>query len=160
LWQEALTETGVDPAEYLRRRYLDEVLPWDHLSCGVDKQFLQRELAHAVEGRLTPDCSIERCTYCGARDFTAVKNATYHASGAKGSEHGGAVIDNWAQVTVDGGDEPGSWEPRGWHKVRAKRAAPVAGVGPPGAERRAAPRPDAPRPAGGRTPVARPGLGN
>src|SRR4030095_469542 len=84
--------------------------------------FLQRELAYAVEGRLTPDCSIERCTYCGACDFTKVKNVTYHLHGAKGSEHRGEVIDNWAQVTVDAGDAPGSWEPRGWHKVQAKSA--------------------------------------
>ena len=59
-------------ATYLRRRSLDEMLPWDHLDCGVTKEFLQQELARAVEGQLTPDCSIERCTYCGACDFTAV----------------------------------------------------------------------------------------
>jgi len=124
LWEQAFAEVGISPPEYLRRRYLDEVLPWDHLGCGVTKEYLQRELAYAVEGRLTPDCSIERCTYCGACDFTNVKNVTYHLHGAKGSEHRGEVIDNWAQVTVDAGDAPGSWEPRGWHKVQAKRAQP------------------------------------
>jgi len=123
LWEQALAEVGIDPQDYLRRRYLNEPLPWDHLGCGVTKEFLRRELADAVQGRLTPDCSIERCTYCGACDFTAVKNVTYHLKGAKGGEHRGEVIDNWAQVTVNGGDEPGSWEPRGWHKLQAKLAA-------------------------------------
>ena len=99
------------------------MLPWDHLGSGVTKEFLQRELAHAVEGALTPDCSIERCTYCGACDFTTVRNVTYHVHGAKGGEHRGGAIDNWAQVTVDGGDEPGSWEPRGWHKIAGASAA-------------------------------------
>ena len=84
LWEQALAETGIEPLAYLRRRYLDETLPWDHLGCGVTKEFLQRELAYAVEGRLTPDCSIERCTYCGACDFTAVKNVTYHVHGRQG----------------------------------------------------------------------------
>ena len=135
LWEQAFAETGIEPRDYLRRRYLDEVLPWDHLGCGVTKEFLQRELAYAVEGKLTPDCSIERCTYCGACDFTAVKNVTYHLTGAKGSEHRGAVIDNWAQITVDAGDEAGAWEPRGWHKVQAKRVAPAS---VPGAARSAA----------------------
>lgn len=122
LWEEALAETGVEPRDYLRRRYLNEALPWDHLGCGVTKEFLQRELAYAVEGRLTPDCSIERCTYCGACDFHTVKNVTYHLTGAKGSEHRGEVIANWAQVTVDPDGDPGGWEPRGWHKIQAKKA--------------------------------------
>ena len=122
LWEQAFAETGIEPRDYLRRRYLNEALPWDHLGCGVTKAFLQRELAHAVEGRLTPDCSIERCTYCGACDFNAVKNVTYHVSGAKGSEHRGEVVDNWAQVVVGTSAAPGSWEPRGWHKVQKKAA--------------------------------------
>jgi radical SAM-linked protein len=142
LWEQAFAETGVEPRDYLRRRYLDEILPWDHLGCGVTKEFLQRELAYAVEGKLTPDCSIARCTYCGACDFTAVKNVTYHLKGAKGGEHRGSVIDNWAQITVGAGDEAGAWEPRGWHKQQAKRSSahptgrPVAaGVSPAGARR-------------------------
>ena len=117
-WEAALAETGIDPAQYLRRRFLNEVLPWDHLSCGVTKEYLQRELAYAVEGKLTPDCSIERCTYCGACDFTQVRNVTYHVRGAKGGEHRGSVIDNWAQITVNDVESSGSWEPRGWQKIQ------------------------------------------
>ncbi len=147
LWERAFRETGIEPAHYLRRRFLNEVLPWDHLSSGVTKQFLQRELALAVEGRLTPDCSIERCTYCGACDFKTVRNVTYHVHGAKGSEHRGGAIDNWAQVTVQGGDGSGSWEPRGWHKIRGRRRGderqvPGAGRSAGGADR-------------GRRPIAR-----
>ncbi|MDX2167965.1 MAG: TIGR03960 family B12-binding radical SAM protein, partial [Deltaproteobacteria bacterium] len=111
-WEAALQETGIDAQRYLRRRHLNETLPWDHLSCGVTKDYLRRELAYAVEGRLTPDCSIERCTYCGACDFTAVKNVTYHVAGAKGGEHRGAVIDNWAQVAI-GACRRCCWPPTG-----------------------------------------------
>src|SRR5262245_6817237 len=125
-WEAAMAESGIDARDYLRRRYLNEALPWDHLGCGVSKEFLQRELAFAVEGRLTPDCSIERCTYCGACDFTAVRNVTYHLTGAKGSEHRGAVIDHWAQDLVAGAPAAGNWEPRGWHKMQAKLANRVA----------------------------------
>lgn len=125
LWQQALAETGVDPQQYLRRRYLDEALPWDHISSGVTKEFLREELARAVEGQLTPDCSIERCTYCGACDFTSIRNVTYHVKGAKGGVHRGEVVDHWAQGIVQGDGESGSWEPRGWHKAQQK----VSGAG-------------------------------
>ena len=33
------------------------------------------------------------------------------------------MIDNWAQITVGAGDEAGAWEPRGWHKLQAKRSS-------------------------------------
>jgi radical SAM family uncharacterized protein/radical SAM-linked protein len=120
LWQQALQDTGLSAESYLRRRLLDEPLPWDHLSSGVTKAFLQRELAHAFERTLTPDCSVERCTYCGACDFTTIRNVDYHVRGAKGSEHRGDVVDNWASDIVSGSEESGAWEPRGWHKIQAK----------------------------------------
>src|SRR5262249_12173108 len=122
LWQQALADIDMSAEFYLRRRMLDEALPWDHLSSGVTKAFLQRELARAFERTLTPDCSVERCTYCGACDFTTIRNVDYHVDGAKGSEHRGAVIDHWAREIVAAPPEsPGAWEPRGWQKIRAKK---------------------------------------
>jgi radical SAM family uncharacterized protein/radical SAM-linked protein len=121
LWERALQETELSAEFYLRRRMLDEVLPWDHLSSGVTKAFLQRELAFAFERTLTPDCSVERCTYCGACDFTAIRNVDYHVRGAKGSEHRGAVVDHWASDIVPDSDEVGAWEPRGWQKIQARK---------------------------------------
>lgn len=121
LWQRALRDTNLSGDFYLRRRLLDEPLPWDHLSSGVTKAFLQRELAYAFERTLTPDCSVERCTYCGACDFTTIRNVDYHVRGAKGSEHRGTVIDHWASDIVSEAAEPGAWEPRGWHKIQAKK---------------------------------------
>jgi radical SAM family uncharacterized protein/radical SAM-linked protein len=134
LWEQALRDTGLSAEFYLRRRLLDEPLPWDHLSSGVTKAFLRRELAHAFERTLTPDCSVERCTYCGACDFTTIRNVDYHVRGAKGSEHRGTVVDNWASDIVSGADTSGAWEPRGWHKIQAKtrgqqpRPAPSASL--------------------------------
>ncbi len=129
LWEDAWRACGIDPDFYLRRRHLDEVLPWDHLSSGVHKSFLQRELAYAFERTLTPDCSIERCTYCGACDFKAIRNVTYHLRGAKGSEHRGGEVDAWARETV-AGDSDGAWEPRGWHLAQAKKNGRESGEPP------------------------------
>jgi radical SAM family uncharacterized protein/radical SAM-linked protein len=145
LWQRALEETGIDANALLGRRHLDEVLPWDHISSGVTKAFLQRELSRAVEGKLTPDCSVERCTYCGACDFERIKNVDYHVRGAKGGQHRGEVVDNWAQVVVGEGEESGSWEPRGWHKIRDRVEGRVL---PPAADAGAAPAVATPIPAG------------
>ena len=43
---------------------LDEVLPWDHLSVGVSKQYLRREYERALAGATTDDCR-ELCQTCG-----------------------------------------------------------------------------------------------
>src|SRR5262249_42886248 len=119
LWEQALRETGISGDFHMRRRLLNETLPWDHLSSGVTKAFLQRELARAFERTLTPDCSVERCTYCGACDFAAIRNVDYHVRGAKGGEHRGEAIDHWASDLVSGTGFVGAWEPRGWHKVHS-----------------------------------------
>jgi radical SAM family uncharacterized protein/radical SAM-linked protein len=138
LWEQALEETGLSADSILRRRTLDEPLPWDHLSSGVTKGFLQRELALAFERTLTPDCSVERCTYCGACDFKTVRNVDYHLHGSKAGEHRGELIDHWASDIVAESNEPGAWEPRGWHKIHAPKAhqeAPAtnSSAAPPGA---------------------------
>ncbi len=114
LWQRAFDDVGLDPDWYHRRRTLDEVLPWDHLDSGVTKSFLQRELAAAFARTLTPDCSIERCTYCGACDFTSVTNVTFHPRGAKGSASRGGAIDAWARAAMPA-DLP--WPTRNWQRL-------------------------------------------
>ncbi|MCW5893655.1 MAG: TIGR03960 family B12-binding radical SAM protein [bacterium] len=138
VWQAALAEHGLGGDGHLRRRGLDEVLPWDHLDAGVSRTFLARDLARAVEGVLTPDCSVERCTYCGACDFKAIRNVDYHPDGARGSDHRGAQVSRWAELAVpadDTADPLPAWETRAWRTIRTRVA-----------ERRAARLPVAPRP--------------
>lgn len=138
VWEAALAEHGLGGDGHLRRRGLDEVLPWDHLDAGVSRTFLARDLARAVEGVLTPDCSVERCTYCGACDFKAIRNVDYHPDGARGSDHRGAQVSRWAELAVpadDAADPLPAWETRAWRTIRTRVA-----------ERRAARQPVAPRP--------------
>ena len=118
LWRQAFAEHGVDTDFYLRRRVLDEVLPWDHLDSGVAKKWLQRDLAKAFAATLTPDCSVERCSYCGACDFKTVRNVTYHMSGAKGADHRGTRVDDWAKTIVP---ERSAWGTRQWQIMQEKR---------------------------------------
>ncbi len=65
-WMSVFRKAGVDPAFYANRRYsYDEVLPWDIIDCGVDKEFLIRESKKAHDEITTPNCR-EKCSGCGA----------------------------------------------------------------------------------------------
>ncbi|MGD0829070.1 MAG: TIGR03936 family radical SAM-associated protein, partial [Desulfobaccales bacterium] len=67
-WRQAFKESGVDPDFYLRERDQDEVLPWDHLSCGVSREFLLQERERARLELETPDCRQDGCQECGICD--------------------------------------------------------------------------------------------
>ena len=65
-WLQVFEECGIAPDFYANRRYsFDEVLPWDIIDCGVDKDFLIRECKKAYECQTTPSCR-EKCSGCGA----------------------------------------------------------------------------------------------
>lgn len=40
-------------------------LPWDHLDTGIDKKWLQEDLARALAAGIVPDCSFDGCSHCG-----------------------------------------------------------------------------------------------
>lgn len=65
-WTDAFLAEGIDPVVLASRaRSIDEPLPWDHISSGVDKSYLVEERDRAHAGAVTPDCSFEGCTACG-----------------------------------------------------------------------------------------------
>ncbi|RIK35738.1 MAG: TIGR03960 family B12-binding radical SAM protein [Chloroflexi bacterium] len=64
-WQQAFAECGLDMEWYARReRPLDEVLPWEHISAGLKKEFLVQEYIHTYQGGVVDDCR-EHCFSCG-----------------------------------------------------------------------------------------------
>ncbi len=68
-WMQAFEDTGINTAFYANReRSYDEILPWDHISVGVSKQFLMQERQKALQEQVTPNCR-EQCSYCGAKCF-------------------------------------------------------------------------------------------
>ncbi|MCM8710376.1 TIGR03960 family B12-binding radical SAM protein [Clostridium sp. SYSU_GA19001] len=65
IWEEAMRECGVDGEFYAyRERSYNEILPWDFIDIGVDKDFLIKENEKAKTASLTPDCRLG-CTRCG-----------------------------------------------------------------------------------------------
>lgn len=66
VWMQAFETCGIDPTFYNQReRNENELLPWDHISSGVQKEFLLREYKKAVDEKFTEDCRKGRCSACG-----------------------------------------------------------------------------------------------
>ena len=76
-WMQAFTECNIDPFFYLRERATDEVLPWDHLSCGIPKSYFLKEYQRATRDKTTPDCLKHSCSICGACDYDQRKNVLW-----------------------------------------------------------------------------------
>ncbi|MGO9315231.1 MAG: TIGR03960 family B12-binding radical SAM protein [Syntrophobacteraceae bacterium] len=73
LWHRALAETGLNAAFYAERcRDRDEILPWDHLSAGVSREYLWDEFKKAMAEEFTPDCRQGGCGVCGVCDHKTI----------------------------------------------------------------------------------------
>ncbi len=73
IWKEILPEFGID------RNYkalvgfdLDEELPWDHINCGVTKDYLKKEYSKSLKEETTKDCRYG-CNGCGINKYTECK---------------------------------------------------------------------------------------
>ncbi len=65
-WTRAAADVGVDVDWYTtRERDRDEVLPWDHLDAGLDKEWLWEDWQDAVTGAEVDDCRWTPCYDCG-----------------------------------------------------------------------------------------------
>ncbi|PLX87567.1 MAG: B12-binding domain-containing radical SAM protein [Desulfuromonas sp.] len=73
LWQQAFTNCDIDPDWYLRERDEDEILPWDHIDCGLPKSYFQQERQQALREAATPDCRHGVCNNCGVCDFKQLR---------------------------------------------------------------------------------------
>jgi radical SAM family uncharacterized protein len=65
-WMTAAAAVGVDVGWYTtRQRDLPEVLPWDHLDAGLDKDWLWQDWQDALAGGEVEDCRWNPCYDCG-----------------------------------------------------------------------------------------------
>jgi radical SAM family uncharacterized protein len=78
-WTRACAETGVDIGWYCNRdRGADEVLPWDHLDSGLEKDWLWEDLQDAVRQRPLEDCRWTPCYDCGVCPGLDLAHQTRH----------------------------------------------------------------------------------
>jgi radical SAM family uncharacterized protein len=67
LWKDAMAKHGLDLEWYVNRhRDEDEVLPWDHISAGLHKDFLWGDWQDALAASGVEDCRWTPCYDCGA----------------------------------------------------------------------------------------------
>ena len=72
LWMKAFESCGLDPAFYANRgREKDEIMPWDHIDCGVTKSFLWSEKEKSERAETTRDCR-QGCNGCGMQRWKGV----------------------------------------------------------------------------------------
>lgn len=65
VWDQAFKACKIDKNFYLRKRNIDECLPWSHISCGIHTEFFKNELERALRVETTPDCRTHGCARCG-----------------------------------------------------------------------------------------------
>ncbi len=66
---DALSDVPVDLNWYtIRERGEDEVLPWDHLDSGLDKEWLWQDWQESISGAEVEDCRWTPCYDCGVCD--------------------------------------------------------------------------------------------
>jgi radical SAM family uncharacterized protein/radical SAM-linked protein len=82
-WLEAAEQLGMDLDAYLRPRDQEELLPWDHLQCGVGRDFLLEEWQKALDQVYTPDCRTSGCQKCGLCDFKSIRPLTQESQEKK-----------------------------------------------------------------------------
>lgn len=70
LWEQAFRDTGIDEAFYAQYQgNHSDPLPWDHIYCGVRKDYLAAEDDKARREQITQDCRLG-CTGCGINKNT------------------------------------------------------------------------------------------
>ena len=73
-WIECFHECNIDPDLYANRpRDEFEQEPWDHIDCGVTKDYLRKEWKMAQKGLLTHDCRHLPCNGCAVCPLLDVK---------------------------------------------------------------------------------------
>ncbi|HTZ09794.1 MAG TPA: TIGR03960 family B12-binding radical SAM protein [Acidimicrobiales bacterium] len=102
LWEEGLAAAGLDLEETVfRHRARDEVLPWDHVSAGLHRDFLWEDFQEALAEHGLEDCRWTPCYDCGACTGLGVEHMV--ASGvppAGGSQGTGQDLSQAASVPV------------------------------------------------------------
>lgn len=82
-WMEAFEECHVNPDLYANRdRDEYEAEPWDHIDCGVTKDFLRKEWRMAQKGVHTFDCRRKPCNGCAVCPALDVKLIDYEEENA------------------------------------------------------------------------------
>jgi radical SAM family uncharacterized protein len=89
LWEAGLAAAGLTWEETVfRHRPEDEVLPWDHLSAGLHRDFLWQDFQEALAEHGLEDCRWTPCYDCGACTGLGVEHVVASAVPPAGGSQG------------------------------------------------------------------------
>jgi radical SAM family uncharacterized protein len=89
LWEDAMADHGLSADWYVHRhRTEDEVLPWDHISAGLHKDFLWQDWRDALAEVGLPDCRWTPCYDCGACTGYGIEHIVASAAPPAGGSQG------------------------------------------------------------------------
>ncbi len=102
LWEEGLAAAGLTLHDLVHRhRGKDEVLPWDHLSAGLHRDFLWQDWQDALAEHGVEDCRWTPCYDCGACTGLGVEHVVASpVPPAGGSQGTGQDLSHAGQVPV------------------------------------------------------------
>jgi len=93
LWVDAVTDAGMDFDHMVyRHRTEDELLPWDHISAGLHKDFLWQEWRDALAEVGLPDCRWTPCYDCGACTGYGIEHVVASAEPPAGGSQGTVLV--------------------------------------------------------------------
>jgi radical SAM family uncharacterized protein len=108
LWLDAMARHGLSVDWYVHRHRTEtEVLPWDHLSAGLHKDFLWQDWQDALREQGLPDCRWTPCYDCGACTGYGIEHIVASAHPPAGGSQG------TGQNLAAGGDVPVRFLPVG-----------------------------------------------
>ncbi|MDP9402098.1 MAG: TIGR03960 family B12-binding radical SAM protein [Actinomycetota bacterium] len=110
LWEDAMAAQGLSTDWYVHRhRAEDEVLPWDHLSAGLHKDFLWQDWQEALRAGGLEDCRWTPCYDCGACTGFGIEHVvaatTPPAGGSQGTGQDLGVAGSSVPVAFRSGTE-------------------------------------------------------
>jgi radical SAM family uncharacterized protein len=88
-WTDAMEAHGLSVDDFAHRhRTEDEVLPWDHLSAGLHKDFLWQDWRDALDEVGLEDCRWTPCYDCGACTGYSIEHVVASATPPAGGSQG------------------------------------------------------------------------
>jgi len=82
-WLGIIQKSGLNYEKYFSSRKDLAPLPWDHLDCGVSKQYLLSERKRALQEKITKDCRYETCRNCGVCDRQGSPSSLFSSGNLK-----------------------------------------------------------------------------
>ena len=102
-WTDAMAAEGLDANWYVtRHRNENEILPWDHISAGLHRDFLYQEWRAALNENGLPDCRWTPCYDCGVCTGHSLEHVVASSvAPAGGSQGTGQDLSTGGSVPVD-----------------------------------------------------------